>query len=505
MSSSRNKLLSSRPRWTRLAQLLNYEEDKRPIFKLINYNPHAGQIPIHESRARMRIVCCGRRFGKSLAAAAEAICVALAGGGVWCVAPDYELSSIVFEEVLNFIINSDLKSQLAAEPRVGRGRQMIVCKSGGWILGKSSHKPRSLLGRGLDLVIFDEAATEGNPEVFAQYIRPTLIDRQGSFLAISTPRGDDWFRDLFDKGDPDNPGRLKAYASWQMPSKTNPHLKTSELDELTADMPEMMIRQEILAEFLENIGALFRGYRELCTIREMHDRAVAGEEYVIGVDVARSQDWMVIVVLEINTGRVVRIERFNRLDWEVQEERVVKLHEAFNAPVLIDSTGVGDRVIRALRNSIDSNMIHGFVFTNLSKHNLMRQLALSLETKELTLLHKDVKDDEGRPIGKTQLRELGSYRYEKTPSGHWKLGAANGQTDDVVTALALAREAARRFGGSMFSKAPTRPPKTEEEDPAAESSSAASSLPAPALAGTFGRPSSAGKPVAKHRRRLSGL
>jgi|APTNR8051073442_1049403.scaffolds.fasta_scaffold00558_29 hypothetical protein len=41
---------------------------------VLNYDPHPGQLAIHNARdRRFRTVCCGRRFGKTLLAAAELI------------------------------------------------------------------------------------------------------------------------------------------------------------------------------------------------------------------------------------------------------------------------------------------------------------------------------------------------------------------------------------------------------------------------------------------------
>jgi hypothetical protein len=47
--------------------------DKRALFDLCGYAPHAGQVPIHSSSARFRVVSCGVRFGKTTAAAFECI------------------------------------------------------------------------------------------------------------------------------------------------------------------------------------------------------------------------------------------------------------------------------------------------------------------------------------------------------------------------------------------------------------------------------------------------
>ena len=438
-------LLTNRAPFRNLMGSVTFER-KAKIFELMGYEPHSGQIPIHECLKRVRTVCCGRRFGKSKLAAAEAVVCAILGGGVWCVAPDYELSSIVFDEAMAFVTQSGLAGQLASEPRTARGRQMMVFKSGGWILGKSSHKPRSLLGRGIDLVIYDEAATEDNGEIFHQYLRPVLIDRVGHFLAISTPRGDNWFKELFDKGQQE----VKLYKSWQMPSETNPFLSREEIKELGEDYPEQFWRQEILAEFLENVGALFRGYREISTLESMWENAPKFGQCAIGVDLGRHEDFTVVCVLDMETGDEVYLERFNNLDWTVIEEKIARVADRFKGPVLVDSTGVGDRSFRAIEELITDVPLEPFVFTNISKVNLINQLALAIQDKELRFIGKNVlAHDSDFKLGAYAMGEMSSYRYERTKSGKLTMNAPPGKHDDVVIARALALESALRYGGTI--------------------------------------------------------
>lgn len=440
-------LLTNRPPYRNLMGEVTFEQ-KMKIFGLIGYEPHEGQLPIHRSNARIRTVCCGRRFGKSKLAAAEAVVCAVLGGGAWAVAPDYDLSTIVFDEAMAFVTQSELASQLAAEPRTSKGRQMMVFKSGGWILGKSSHKPRSLLGRGLDLVVYDEAATEDNAEILHQYLRPVLIDRVGHLLPISTPRGDNWFKTLFDRGQERS---VEMYRSWQMPTATNPHITEKEIKELGEDYPELFWRQEILAEFLEATGALFRGYREVSILEEMGTPYDPSMGYAIGVDLGRHEDYTVVCVIELATGREVWLERFNQLDWLVIEERIARACEKWPAaPVLVDSTGVGDRSYRALEDLITDRPIEPFVFTNISKVNVINQLALAIQDREVWFIGKEVKDHlTGYELGRYSMGEMSAYRYERTPGGKLTMNAPPGKHDDVVIARALALECALRYGGTM--------------------------------------------------------
>ena len=76
--------------------------DKASLFRDLGYEPYEGQRLIHESIARRRIVSCGARWGKTTAAAMEALAAMLmpAERSVgWIVGPTYDLCDRVYREV----------------------------------------------------------------------------------------------------------------------------------------------------------------------------------------------------------------------------------------------------------------------------------------------------------------------------------------------------------------------------------------------------------------------
>ena len=69
--------------------------NKRALFADLMYEPHPGQLEIHDSTAPRRIVACGVRWGKTLCAAMEGLAAAMqpAERSVgWVVAPTYDLA-----------------------------------------------------------------------------------------------------------------------------------------------------------------------------------------------------------------------------------------------------------------------------------------------------------------------------------------------------------------------------------------------------------------------------
>ena len=77
-------------------------EFKKKLFTEIGYTPHKGQLKLHypEKKHRFTVAVCGRRFGKSLSSAMEAVyTITQKNKRVWVVAPTYELHEKLYLQV----------------------------------------------------------------------------------------------------------------------------------------------------------------------------------------------------------------------------------------------------------------------------------------------------------------------------------------------------------------------------------------------------------------------
>src|SRR5262249_56617611 len=77
--------------------------DKEALFAQVGYQPHPGQLLVHRSRAKRRVLACGVRWGKSLCAAMEAVAAALEPrkrSMGWVVAPTLDLADKVYREIV---------------------------------------------------------------------------------------------------------------------------------------------------------------------------------------------------------------------------------------------------------------------------------------------------------------------------------------------------------------------------------------------------------------------
>lgn len=261
-------------------------------------------------------------------------------------------------------------------------------------------------------------------------IRPTLADFTGDAWFLSTPKGRNGFWQLWQRG---RDSTSQEWRSWQMPSGVNPRLAQSEIEEMRTTMPERVFRQEILAEFLEDGGGVFRGVRRAATAVP-HAGRLGGRTYVFGLDFARDNDFTVVTVLDATTMSMAAMDRFNQVDYHVQVGRVQALAERFSpAAIVAEANSVGAPVIEQMRRL--GLPVVPFTTTNASKQISIDALALAFERGQLRILPDEV-----------LIGELEAYTMERLPSGMLRYSAPDGGHDDCVISLALAFSGASRTG-----------------------------------------------------------
>lgn len=175
---------------------------------------HSGHLSVIEDPARFKVLACGRRWGKTLLTALTALAVLMQPRRrVWIVAPDYSLCEKVFRELYNILV-VQLKLIKPNKPGGGRARNQkgeyyLETPWGSVLEAKSLENPDSLAGEALDLVIVDEAALNDTIyDVWVQMIKPTLMDKSGSAIFISTPRGRNGFYKMYLMGQKGKKQRL---------------------------------------------------------------------------------------------------------------------------------------------------------------------------------------------------------------------------------------------------------------------------------------------------------
>lgn len=294
--------------------------------------------------------------------------------------------------------------------------------TGGILEFWSLDNPDSARGRKYRRAIIDEAAMIPNLlDAWNYVLRPTLTDYSGDAWFLSTPKGRNGFWQMYQYGlDPGQP----EWAAWQMSSYVNTKIPVSELDAMRDTMPERVYQQEILAQFIEDAGGVFRQVAAAATARETPPDPK--RQYVMGVDFAKSNDFTVLTVLDVTSRSMVAMDRFNQIDYHVQVGRLRALYDRYKPSAIIaERNSIGEPLIETLQRQ--GLPVKPFTTTNATKSEIIDALALAFERSEIRILNDPV-----------LVGELQAYEMGRLPSGTYRYSAPEGMHDDCVMSLALA-------------------------------------------------------------------
>jgi hypothetical protein len=188
-----------------------------------------------------------------------------------------------------------------------------------------------------------------------------------------------------------------------------------------------MIRQEIMAEFLEGEGSVFHNIPACMTAPLDVDPAMHREHHILaGLDWGKEVDYTAISIGCRDCLMEIARDRFRKIDYHLQWERIKALFEIWhihNASVEINSIGAPG--FEALQRA--GLPVAAFETTATSKPPLIENLILALERAEWKL--------QSDPVW---TAELEAYERKVSPlTGRSQYSAPEGMHDDTVIARAL--------------------------------------------------------------------
>ena len=204
------------------------------------------QEQVFADPTRFKVIAAGRRCGKSRLAATTLLLEGLkcpAGSAVLYVAPTNGQARQIIWNVL-----MDLGRDVIANSHINN--QDITLINGATIYVRGADRPDTLRGVSLTYAVLDEVA-DIKPEAWEQVIRASLSDKKGRGMFIGTPKGRNWFYDLFQLGedntDPD-------WKSWHFTTKDNPLIDPAEIESAKKTLSSFAFKQEYMASF-SNAGS----------------------------------------------------------------------------------------------------------------------------------------------------------------------------------------------------------------------------------------------------------
>lgn len=337
-------------------------------------------------------------------------------------------------------------------------------KNGARIRCGSAKNPDSLRGFTSDIVILDECAFyEHDQDVFDVIVFMTATRPNARIMLLSTPGFESgMFYDKVTEGLPENREtngskfttfiypwgghgsntETDGYGSKFTGPNTDPETedwlitpsKAEEMATMFGGWNSPQCQREMLCKFAslddmyfnkEAIENLFANDYRYIT------EAEPGKHYFMACDLAKSNDYTVMLVGRYETENVFRIvymERFRHKNYDEMSARIHRCATIFNInAVAIDATGVGAALCDSFRNKYTDVILHEYHFTADSKSTWLSNL--------LTAMQRDIIKCPDDDIIRGELQ---TFIFKVNPdTKRIKLQAYGNLHDDTVVTLAM--------------------------------------------------------------------
>lgn len=236
---------------------------------------------------RFRVLCCGRRFGKTSLAREEIKAFALGKTSRICyIATTFsQARDILWQDLkreLQSITISANEARLELKVRSLKQNPMLPAEKElySMIFLRGWEAVDTLRGQSFDFLVLDEVASMR--DFFTEWrevLRPTLTDRKGEAFFISTPKGFNHFYDLYNLQEKD-----VDYKSFHYTTLDNPFIPPEEVAKAKSELTEEAFSQEYMADFTKTEGLVYKEFRRELHVFNPKDAPPVFSELLIGVD-----------------------------------------------------------------------------------------------------------------------------------------------------------------------------------------------------------------------------
>ena len=274
---------------------------------------------------RYKVVCSGRRWGKSYFSLIYLLHKPFeANERRWIVFPTYRQAKMVSWSILKDIFASK-------QVRINETELSITLDNGAKIELKGADKPDSLRGVSTTMVVLDEYSYM-KENVWGEIIQPTLAETQGSALFVGTPTGvQNHFYDLFVKGQSNN----SDYKSWQFTTIEGGFISAEEIENAKKNLDKRTFEQEYLASFLTAANRAAYNFN-----RDIHCKVMDKSPRLFwGVDFGVASYMTAVLCCENTAGEVYVFDEIGLQNSNTFELAKLMQQKAPNLPVYPDPAG----------------------------------------------------------------------------------------------------------------------------------------------------------------------
>jgi len=246
-------------------------EDYEQYINQLEATLTAPQREVYDAEQRFKLLCSGRRFGKTYLCIARLLNWALEKPGSlnWYVTANYRMAKQIAWRQLKTMAPRDLvvkqnESDLSLE--FVNGAQIAL---------RGADNEDSLRGVSLSALVVDEAAYV-KQSAWEMVLRPALSDQGGPAWFITTPAGLNWFHDLWEQAQEQD-----DWTSFSFTTIQGGNVPADEIEAARRTLDERTFKQEYLASFETLSGRVFPDFDQDNITDEAAD---SGGPILVGLD-----------------------------------------------------------------------------------------------------------------------------------------------------------------------------------------------------------------------------
>ncbi len=328
----------------------------------LNFELLPWQKQVYSDDTRFKVIVAGRRCGKSRLSAVSLLVEGLRcpqGSAVMYVAPTQGQARQIIWDLL-----MELGREVISSSHVNN--MDITLINGAKIYVRGSDRPDTLRGVSLTYLVLDEVA-DIKADTWEKVLRAALSDKKGKALFIGTPKGRNWFYDMYNLGES---AEDEEWKSWHFTTKDNPLIDPKEIDNAKKTLSSFAFKQEYEASF-DNAGT--------DTFKE--EWLKFGEEpndgnYYIAIDLAgfenlsmnaqakKRLDQTAIAVVKATEDGKWFVRKIEHGRWDIKEtcQRIIKNIKEFQpAGVGIERGSLKNAVLPYLSDLMRSNNVYAHI------------------------------------------------------------------------------------------------------------------------------------------------
>jgi hypothetical protein len=195
---------------------------------------------------------------------------------VWYVAPTYKAAKEIAWDVLKGSVPREWIKSLHETDL------SLILRNGSKISLKGADNAESLRGPGLDMIVIDEAADiKDLKNLWEAVLGPTITTTKGTCLFIGTPKGYDYFYDIYMDSILSNRFDSHLWAGFQFTTSQGGYVSDDELELKRRNIDPRIYRQEYEASFETLSGRVYYQFDRKLNVAEVED---VGGEILVGID-----------------------------------------------------------------------------------------------------------------------------------------------------------------------------------------------------------------------------